>query len=229
MNLIYNQNFGDYSLDFMLNFLVQKEKFEYIYLYGMNFFNDNVMIINVVVIIKGCSYGQEVVMVLFLGCVMYFYGNRYLFIVFLRRDGFLCFVKNIRWGWFLFFLVGWNISKEVFYLENVLVNNLKLCVSYGIIGNVNILYYGGIFVLVFNNYILGNGIFQGFVLGNFFNQDFFWESILIVNFGVDFFLFDSKLSIVIDVYQFEICDLFFNVIVFVIFGFIFVLQNIGKI
>lgn len=228
-NLTYNQNFGDHSLDFMLNFSAQKEKSEYTYLHGMNFPNDNVTTINAAATTKGRSYGQEAAMVSFLGRVMYSYGNRYLFTASLRRDGSSRFAKNTRWGWFPSLSAGWNISKEAFYPENALVNNLKLRASYGITGNVNIPYYGGTSVLASNNYILGNGIFQGFAPGNSPNQDLSWESTSTANFGVDFSLFDSKLSIAIDAYQSETRDLLLNVTVPATSGFTSALQNIGKI
>lgn len=228
-NLTYNQNFGDHSLDLLLNFSAQKEKSEYTYLHGMNFPNDNVTTINAAANTKGRSYAQEAAMVSFLGRVMYSYDNRYLFTASLRRDGSSRFAKNTRWGWFPSVSGGWNISKEAFYPENAWVNNMKLRVSYGITGNANIPYYGGTSVLSANNYIFGNAIFQGFAPANSPNKDLSWESTSTTNLGLDLSLFGSKLNIAIDAYQSETKDLLLNVTVPATSGFTSALQNIGKI
>lgn len=56
----------------------------------------------------------------------------------LRCDGYLKLVEENCWGVFLGVLVGWVFSKEEF-MKNIVFIFLfgKLCVSFGLNGNVN--------------------------------------------------------------------------------------------
>ena len=228
-NLTYNKSFDKHDLEGLLNFSAQKERSEYSYLSGTNFPNDNVTTLNVASVTTGRTYAQEAAMISFLGRVMYSYDNKYMLTASLRRDGSSRFAKNTRWGWFPSVSAGWNISREAFYPENAIVNNLKLRASYGITGNANIPYYGGTAVLSASNYVFDGTMIQGFAPGNSPNQDLSWESTATTNIGFDFGLFDSKLNIAVDAYQSETSDLLLDVTVPASSGFTSALQNLGKI
>lgn len=228
-NLTYSKSFAKHDLEALLNFSAQKERSEYTYLHGTNFPNDNVTTLNAASVTNGSSYAQEAAMISFLGRVMYSYDNKYMLTASLRRDGSSRFAKNSRWGWFPSVSAGWNISREAFYPENALVNNLKFRASYGITGNANIPYYGGTAVLSASNYVFGGSMIQGFAPGNSPNQDLSWESTATTNIGLDFSLFDSKLNVAVDAYQSETSDLLLNVTVPASSGFTSALQNLGKI
>lgn len=82
-------------------------------------------------------------------------------------DGFFKFVKGNQWGFFLFVFVVWNIIEEKFMKNQIIFDQLKLCVGFGIVGNQNIddfvylfLYnvsYMGIFDIGYINFFVFNG------------------------------------------------------------------------
>lgn len=65
----------------------------------------------------------------------YNYDNRYLLSSTIRRDGSSRFAENNKWALFPSIAFAWRISNESFFPENSIINNLKLRVSYGELGN----------------------------------------------------------------------------------------------
>lgn len=179
-SITYNADFGNHNLNVLGNFSAQKETVSQSMVEGQNFPNDNVTTINAAATSTGTSFSQEAAMASFLGRVMYSYESKYMLSVSLRYDGSSRFAANSKWGWFPSLSGGWNISQETFYPKKAWVNNLKLRASYGITGNAEIPYYGGVPVLAANNYIFGNSgskdIALGFSPENAPNKDLSWES-----------------------------------------------------
>ena len=81
------------------------------------------------------EYKWERTLLSFFGRVNYAYSDKYLASASVRRDGSSVFGPNTKYGNFVAFSAGWNISKEDFLIDNDVVNNLKLRVSYGVTGN----------------------------------------------------------------------------------------------
>lgn len=72
----------------------------------------------------------------YFGRAAYNYKEKYLAEFLWRRDGSYIFPEDKRFGFFPGILVGWNISKENFFKDNVpSINYLKLRGSYGKLGN----------------------------------------------------------------------------------------------
>ncbi|MFF5380273.1 SusC/RagA family TonB-linked outer membrane protein [Pedobacter suwonensis] len=84
----------------------------------------------------------------------YSYDDKYLFEGQLRIDGSSIFPEGKRYGYFPSASVGWVISKENWFSDNVkFVDNLKIRASYGALGNDNVKGFQ-----YFDNYVLvGNG------------------------------------------------------------------------
>ncbi|MGL4584675.1 MAG: SusC/RagA family TonB-linked outer membrane protein [Flavobacterium sp.] len=125
----------------------------------------------------------------FLGLLNYNYNNRYLVDLTLRREGSSRFSEDHRWG--TFYAVGgaWNISSESF-MENVSsVSLLRLRGSLGSTGNSEI---------TPNTYmqLLGAGTYNGesAMLSTQFGGPLGWEKQTKVDLGVEFGLFDNKLT-----------------------------------
>lgn len=100
------------------------------YLYELGF-GDKLIVIN-------DSLLEEYVLFFFFGCINYVWKDCYLLEVNLCYDGLLCFVDGYCWGFFLLVFVGWRIFEEDFWknvVVLVVVDNLKLCVFYGVFGN----------------------------------------------------------------------------------------------
>lgn len=228
-SITYNAYFGEHNLNVLGNFSAQKETTSYSLLEGKNFPNDNVTSINAAATTSGASFQQEAAMASFLARVMYSYGSKYMLSASLRYDGSSRFAANSKWGWFPSVSGGWNISQEEFYPKSALVNNLKIRASYGITGNAEIPYYGGVPVLTANNYLFGNDIALGFSPENAPNKDLSWESTGTVNVGIDAGFFNNNLQVTLDAYQATTNDLLLNVTVPASSGLTSALQNVGKI
>jgi len=72
-----------------------------------------------------------------IGRVNYSYDDRYLFEGQFRYDGSSRFYEGHRWGFFPSFSAGWRVSQEPWFKASPLkfINQLKLRVSYGVIGS----------------------------------------------------------------------------------------------
>ncbi len=141
----------------------------------------------------------------YVGRINYAFKNKYLFEFSARYDGSYKFNANQRWGFFPAFSSGWRISEEPFFKESFsFVDNLKLRLSTGVLGDdTNASGYqwqsywnypnGG---FIFDNQNLVNGIAET----NIANPDISWYNVYISNMGLDFCLFNGKLSAEIDVF-----------------------------
>jgi TonB-linked SusC/RagA family outer membrane protein len=129
----------------------------------------------------------------------YDYKEKYLVTGIIRRDGSSRFGSNNRYGTFPSFSLGWVASKEDFWKENRVVNQLKFRGGYGITGSDAIGDFrylstigGG------RNYTLGN--LGSVTVGNSpnapSNPDLKWEETSQMNIGFDATLFrDFTLSV----------------------------------
>jgi len=144
--------------------------------------------------------------------IQFNYDNRYLLSGVVRRDGSSKFSPKNKFGIFPSASLGWNISEENFFSSKV-INNLKLRLSYGIIGNDRIGDFGFISRLngeaVYSNNLeeTEDDLLRGVAVGKLSNPEIRWEKQKTGNFGVDMSLFDSSLRISLDAYQRETEDL----------------------
>ncbi|MBN2634586.1 MAG: TonB-dependent receptor [Bacteroidales bacterium] len=95
----------------------------------------------------------------YFGRATYNYSEKYLFEFTLRRDGSLRFSQDAgRWGTFPSVLVGWRVSSEDFWKNNVpFINYLKLKASWGQMGNDAVAAF---------QYLTLYGFNRGFVFGS---------------------------------------------------------------
>jgi len=71
----------------------------------------------------------------YIGRATYGYKEKYLVEVLLRADGSIKFPIDSRWGYFPGFLLGWRVSEEDFWKNNIaFINYFKLRASYGKMG-----------------------------------------------------------------------------------------------
>lgn len=129
----------------------------------------------------------------------YNYKEKYLLTGVIRRDGSTNFGGNNKYGNFPSVSGGWVVSKEEFWKDNSIVNNLKLRANYGINGSdaiesnrydSNII--GG------SNYNIGNpgSIVSGYGPDSPANPDLKWESTASADIGFDATMFnDFNLSL----------------------------------
>lgn len=139
----------------------------------------------------------------YFGRANYNYADRYLLTVTFRADASSKLNPDDRWGYFPSFAAAWNINNEQFFTSKV-VNQLKLRVGYGEIANVNGL---GDYLFLTNytgsrsnaNYQFGDNYYQTY-RPDAYNEDLRWEVGKTLNAGLDYALFDSRISGSINAY-----------------------------
>ncbi|TYP73480.1 SusC/RagA family TonB-linked outer membrane protein [Aquimarina intermedia] len=135
----------------------------------------------------------------------YNYDEKYILSGSLRRDGSSRFGPDNKYGTFYSGSIAWNIAKENF-LEGSVFNDLKLRASYGTSGNQNIPDFQYIDAADFTTYN-GNTALRPLRAGNPAIQ---WESQAILDIGLEFGLFNNRVSGVIDYFKKNSQDLLLN-------------------
>jgi len=130
------------------------------------------------------------------------YQDRYLFTGTIRRDGSTKFGENNRYANFPSLAFAWNVSNESFLQGNEHINNLKLRLGWGKTGNQE--FPSGASK---DRYIFDP---QSIVQANFGNPNLRWESSSTINAGIDFGLFQGRLSGSIDYFRKKTTDALFE-------------------
>lgn len=134
----------------------------------------------------------------YFGRLVYDFNGKYGLNVTMRADGSSKFAEGQKWGYFPATAVSWKLSNESF-MEGTkkYIDNVKIRAGYGETGNQNI--GGGAYLS--NIRKLGTFEGNGFLADNISNPELTWETSKQVNLGIDFTLFNSKLSSSVDVYR----------------------------
>lgn len=121
-----------------------------------------------------------------------------------RYDGSSRFPKEKRFGFFPSASAAWRIDREEFMmnLEDV-VSTLKTRVSFGSLGNQNISAYGYIPTMDPSeaSWLIGGELPQRVSAPQLVSDNYTWETVETLNFGVDLGLFKDKLFASFDIYQ----------------------------
>lgn len=165
-----------------------------------------------------------------MGRVNYKFKDRYLVTATLRRDGYSGFARNEKWGVFPAAAVGWIVSEESFLKDNKVLSFLKLRGNYGTTGNTPGRYTSLETFSRGRSYVFGDGgapVF-GQNANRLENPNLRWEKNTGVNFGVDFGLFNKRLSGTVEYYESTTKDLIFDVPLPFMMGITTTRTNIGE-
>lgn len=143
---------------------------------------------------------DEVTLVSYFGKVFYSYLDKYFLELTGRRDGSSLFNKGHKWGTFPSVAAGWNLHEEAFLQSQEYLSNLKLRLSYGVLGNNRVNPYR--YQNIVNS--AGSEIVNG-------NPDLTWEKVAIWNAGIDVSTFHSNFDLTVDVFKKITTDLIINV------------------
>ncbi|HCD87164.1 MAG TPA: SusC/RagA family TonB-linked outer membrane protein [Algoriphagus sp.] len=143
----------------------------------------------------------------FMGRVNYDYKNKLLLTGTVRADGSSRFGENNRYGVFPSVAVGWNLSEEAFLKNSSSVDQLKLRVSYGSIGNQAINPYQTQALLGRTTYAFDNTPAFGYRPNSIGNPDLRWETSTTFNTGVDFALWKGRVIGALEYYVTNTSDL----------------------
>lgn len=147
----------------------------------------------------------------YLGRVTYNYDNKYYLTATYRLDGSSKFLKKNKWASFPSASVAWRVSSEPFMSATAdVINDLKLRVGWGRVGNQNLPSSVYMSKLGQNYYVLGGNTVNTTYPSAIKNEDIRWETVEDINAGIDFSLFKGKLSGSLEYYVKNTKDMLFQ-------------------
>jgi TonB-linked SusC/RagA family outer membrane protein len=151
-------------------------------------------------------YKSENYLLSFFGRANYSLMNKYLFTGTLRFDGSSRFAKENRWGVFPAFAFAWKINEEGFLQDIDVISDLKLRLGYGVTGQQDISdnYYPYIPAYTISQpgayYQFGN-TFYPTQRPDAYDANIKWEETTTQNVGLDFGLFNQRITGAVDIYK----------------------------
>ncbi|WP_460685290.1 SusC/RagA family TonB-linked outer membrane protein [Niabella aquatica] len=136
----------------------------------------------------------------------YNFREKYLLELNSRYDGSSRFPDGSRWGFFPSASAGWVLSQESFFepvKEAIALNLFKIRASYGTLGNQSSVGNYAYIPTMSNGqvgYILGTTRPQAVYAPGSVSDNFGWENIATVNFGVDLAFLNNRLAVNFDKY-----------------------------
>ncbi|HTE26482.1 SusC/RagA family TonB-linked outer membrane protein [Flavitalea sp.] len=158
----------------------------------------------------------------------YSFREKYLLTVSARQDGSSVLAEGHKYSTFPSAALAWRISKENF-MNAGWVNDLKLRIGAGVTGNSAIAPYStqGAVISLFYPFVAANA--AGSIPNSIFaNQDIGWEKTTQYNLGVDFSLFNRRVTGSVDVYTSNTDDLLMRRSIPTVTGYATTFANVGE-
>lgn len=147
------------------------------------------------------------------GTANYSFDDKYFATATIRRDRSSRFIGDNASDNFASFSLGWQVSSEDFFPQDIFLSNLKVRASWGQLGNQSLpVANPGINISSVNeqqaDYAFdGNSVTVGAILSNIGNPDLKWETSVSSNLAFDLGFFDDALTLSADFYLIETEDL----------------------
>ena len=166
----------------------------------------------------------------YLGRINYELNNKYLVTASLRADGSSRFGVNNRFGYFPSFALGWKLMEEEFMQDISVFSELKPRFSWGQTGNQEIGNYSALTTFSGGpSAILDDRLNVGTQPARYPNPDLKWETTEQLNAGLDFGLFNGRLSGSIDYFTKKTFNMLFALPIPSSTGYSTRLSNVGSI
>lgn len=136
----------------------------------------------------------------YFGRLNYNFDERFLLTGTVRVDGSSRFSPDNRYGIFPSGAVAWRLSNEEIFKRIEDLNNLKVRIGVGEVGNQEIGLYSYLANLRTVNVALGDQLTTGFLPDNIANPNVRWESSFQTNIGIDLGLYNNRLEVIADYY-----------------------------
>jgi TonB-linked SusC/RagA family outer membrane protein len=141
----------------------------------------------------------------------YSWRNRFLLMGSVRYEGNSRFGADHKWGVFPAISAGWRLSEEGFLKDHKNINDLKLRAGWGVTGIAPRNSYLSLTSYEYGDKFLHDGTWvQGLSPSRNPNPDLRWERKDEINLGLDYSLFNYRLSGSVDVYRRDTKDMLYN-------------------
>ncbi|MDR1456152.1 MAG: TonB-dependent receptor, partial [Tannerella sp.] len=142
------------------------------------------------------------------GRANYGFRDRYLLEANFRYDGSSRFARGNRWGLFPSFSGGWRLSEEAFLKDINWMDNLKLRVSWGQLGNERIDLFRYVDLMTMGqNYPFNGTVSSGTAVTAYNDPDITWETTTMSNVGLDATLFSGRLDFSFELFNKRTTDI----------------------
>lgn len=196
--LTYNGTFGKHNVSVMAGHEAQENSYETLYASRDNYLFNTIHELNMgdSSTAKNSSGRGSSAIESYYGRLNYGYDDRYLATFTVRGDGSSSFGPANRWGVFPSMALAWKINNEKFLKGVKWLNNLKLRLGWGLVGNQSASSYAYGVTMASAASIWGTG----FYAGNYPNDKLKWEETKAWNAGIDLNLFDNRVEFIFDTY-----------------------------
>jgi len=209
--LNYDKEINGHEINAILGFSAEKWDTEYESSEGKGYTSDLLQTITAAdpTTVVGSSFNYARRLISYISRVNYAYKDKYLASVSFRRDGYSAFGPDSKYGDFPAASLGWIVSNEDFLKDNAVISNLKFRFSYGVSGNPYFRTSGGVLVdnfpylslLESSTAVVDGASAAGFNPINIANSGLQWEQSIELNPGIDFSLFNNRISGSIEYYE----------------------------
>lgn len=236
--LSYNNTFKSvHAVNAVVGYTLQQFRNDKLFIYAFDFPDNRTGYHNIAAALKPqkpYNAESEWSMVSYLGRVNYTFDNKYLLTLTGRIDGSSKFAEGKKYGFFPSGAFAWRVSREKFMQPLKAVSDLKLRLSYGVIGNQAIPPYQSLALVgpygegTFNT---GSGteVYTGQEPLSYVNKDLKWETTRQFDAGIDLSLFGNRITFTADYYKKKTFDLLLSSPIPLTSGFYTTLLNIGNI
>ncbi|MCF0243533.1 MAG: TonB-dependent receptor [Bacteroidaceae bacterium] len=154
----------------------------------------------------------QMFLVSWMGRANYTLLDRYLFTVTARYDGSSRFAKGKKWGFFPSAAFAWRIKDEAFLRDSQAVSDLKLRLGWGNTGqqDTGMEYYTAAYkksTTTDHLYPVGPDNDGTLYKPLTYNNDLTWETTMTLNVGLDYGMFNQRLTLNVDAYYRKTTDL----------------------
>jgi TonB-linked SusC/RagA family outer membrane protein len=154
------------------------------------------------------SYRNDYRLIGFFSRLNYIWNRKYLLMASVRYEGNSRFGENHKWGMFPAVSAGWRLSEENFMQNIDFITDLKIRAGYGVTGVAPDESYLSLTSFSYGGRMLVDGEWvQGIEPVRNPNPDLRWEQKQEINLGLDFALFNDRLTGTYDIYQRDTRDM----------------------
>lgn len=233
--LNYNRTFGEHKVDLTFMSERQRNHTDGVSASGSDFEQAGTTVLGYNALELGNqekrgvdTYKTQSSQLAYMGRANYVYKNRYHVSGSYRRDGFSAFSEGYKFGDFFSAALAWTLTEESF-MKNDILNYLKVRLSYGENGNPSIDSYSTFPTVGSSSYIFGTETVKAMYQNKLANKQLGWERTQAMNIGLDFGLFNDRLTGNIEYYNSTTKDLLVTRRLPVTTGYGSILDNMGKI
>ena len=137
----------------------------------------------------------------YMGRAMYTFDNKYMITATVRSDGSSRLAEGNKWHNYPAISVGWNVTNESFMQNIKAINLLKFRYGLGQTSNQAVKEYSTLGRLTVVPYNFGNTNSTGLYISEATNNGLGWEYSKTNNFGVDFGLFNNRITGTVEYYN----------------------------